>query len=722
MRRSHIFLLLTLAFVAVASVVGQKYFRSRSLPPAEFAGTEVCGSCHQQEYERWSASHHRHAMEAASPGTVRGDFRDAQFRYGKVVSRFFTRDDGFYVTTDNSRGEPETFRIAYTFGYFPLQQYLVQFPDGRMQALSIAWDARPAQEGGQKWFHLYPGAAVSHDDALHWTGAFQNWNSRCASCHSTGLVKGYDRASNRYQTQWREVNVGCEACHGMGSRHVAWAKGDRKGSGNGLLTNLRRTWAPENGVRPIPTVAETLNGQLLACAGCHSRRTELASGRPGSDFLQDFALSPVQEGLYFADGQIQDEVYEIGSFLQSRMHQNHVSCSNCHDAHSGKPLLQGNALCLQCHERRTFETRDHALHDPSTPGGQCVNCHMPQRTYMGVHVRHDHSLRIPDPVGSRTAGAPDACLACHRGKDSAWVAQHIPGQASATGARYPHAPLLAAARGGDASIAPQLLDFARDGTRPVMLRAAALMESARFPSPAQVAVADEALRSPDALVRAGAVMATANYETRERVARLAPVLRDPVRSVRIAAARQLVDVEIAALGAEQAKDIARLMAEYRSSLEQNADLPEGATELALFEASQGRFDAADSALAQALKLSPRYLPALMNRADLYRAQGRDDLAEPLLRDALSAYPESADPLHALGLLYVRTGRARDSVALFRRAARLAPQDPAYRLVYALSLIETGSRAAGIAELESASRQFPGDAAIRAALDSQRERR
>ena len=124
----------------------------------------------------------------------------------------------------DATGKLANFRIKYTFGVYPLQQYLVEFPDGRLQALSIAWDARPKNDGGQRWFHLYPTERITHDDELHWTRPAQNWNFMCADCHSTGVRKNYDAAADRFQTRWAEINVGCEACHGPASRHLEWAR------------------------------------------------------------------------------------------------------------------------------------------------------------------------------------------------------------------------------------------------------------------------------------------------------------------------------------------------------------------------------------------------------------------------------------------------------------------------------------------------------------------
>ena len=80
------------------------------------------------------------------------------------------------------------------------------------------------QEGGQRWFHLYPDQKLEAGSWLHWTGRDQTWNYQCADCHSTDLKKNYDLAANTYATTWSDVNVACEACHGPGSRHVAWAQ------------------------------------------------------------------------------------------------------------------------------------------------------------------------------------------------------------------------------------------------------------------------------------------------------------------------------------------------------------------------------------------------------------------------------------------------------------------------------------------------------------------
>ena len=154
---------------------------------AAFVGSEACATCHQTEAKLWNESQHKHAMQHANATSVLGDFDNASFDYFDVRSRFFKKDDKFFVETDGPDGRLASFEVKYTFGIEPLQQYLIEFPDGRIQALSIAWDSRPKDQGGQHWFHLYPNEQIKHDDVLHWTKLNQNWNFMCAECHSTGV-------------------------------------------------------------------------------------------------------------------------------------------------------------------------------------------------------------------------------------------------------------------------------------------------------------------------------------------------------------------------------------------------------------------------------------------------------------------------------------------------------------------------------------------------------
>jgi hypothetical protein len=318
---------------------------------AKFVGSETCAGCHQTEADLWRGSHHKLAMDHATDKSVLGDFADTSFdRYG-VRSRFFRKDGKFFVETDGPDGKLAVFEIKYTFGVNPLQQYLIEFPDGRLQALSIAWDSRPKEQGGQHWFHLYPNEDIRHDDVLHWTKLNQNWNFMCAECHSTGVRKNYDAMNDRFSTIWSEISVGCEACHGAGSRHVAWARerqhwwpfGKSDDPTRGLAERFteRRdaTWSPNaaRGTAIRSNLPRTLRAEVETCGLCHARRGQFSEAWiPGRWLSETHLVLPLSRGLYHADGQILDEVYEYGSFKQSKMFAAGVTCSDCHEPHSLK--------------------------------------------------------------------------------------------------------------------------------------------------------------------------------------------------------------------------------------------------------------------------------------------------------------------------------------------------------------------------------------------------
>ena len=424
---------------------------------AAYLGSQACAGCHAEEYSAWKGSDHALAMQDANMQNVLANFDNAKFTYANVTSTFFKRDGKFFVNTDGPDGKLADFEIKYTFGVRPLQQYLVEMPGFRFQALSIAWDARPKPVGGQRWFHLYPKERITHGDELHWTRPAQNWNFMCADCHSTELRKNYDAASNRFNTQWTEINVGCEACHGPGSQHLDWArsqipplkKGGKGGFGStdkislnppfskgemsskGLTVSLdeRRgvTWNPlaasGNAARSRPRASER---EIDVCAQCHARRGQIAEGyTAGKPFLDYYRPALLTSPLYHADGQQRDEVYTWGSFLQSKMHANGVTCSDCHNPHSGKVRAEGNTLCATCHLPGKYDAATHHHHKTGSAGAACVACHMPTTTYMIVDPRHDHSLRVPRPELSVQFGTPNTCNGCHTNRDSRWAAAQV---------------------------------------------------------------------------------------------------------------------------------------------------------------------------------------------------------------------------------------------------------------------------------------------------------
>ena len=373
-------------------------------------------------------------MQPATAETVLGNFDNARLTQFGVTTSFYKKDGKYMVNTEGPDGKLQDYEIKYAFGVQPLQQYLIEFPGGRMQALSLAWDTRPQAQGGQRWFHLYPDEKITHDDELHWTQPSQNWNSMCAECHSTHVEKNYDPVSRTFSTSWSEIDVSCEACHGPGSEHVAWAEhapGWEKLSGKGLVISLDErkdvhwTINPESGTAERSKVRDS-DKEIEMCARCHARRSPISHDYVHGEALLDHYLPRrLDEGMYFADGQIDDEVYVYGSFIQSRMYHAGVTCSDCHEPHSVALRLPGNGVCLQCHQADRYDQSSHHFHQPGSPGASCAECHMPPRTYMVVDPRHDHSMRIPRPDLSLKLGTPNACNNCHQDKDSKWAAAQL---------------------------------------------------------------------------------------------------------------------------------------------------------------------------------------------------------------------------------------------------------------------------------------------------------
>ncbi len=692
---------------------------------AAYVGSESCASCHQQAYKGWQQSHHWQAMQPATEETVLGDFNDARFTHFDVTSKFSMRDGKFTVETDNAKGEMETFTIDYTFGFYPLQQYLIAFDDGRYQALSVAWDSRPKNEGGQRWFHLYPDEAIPHDDPLHWTGAFQNWNSRCASCHSTDLRKNYDPKKDTYHTEWSEVTVGCESCHGAGSQHLAWAAGQESIPDKGLLLSLndRANWQMTD-QRPtmVNTSEQRPQRQVGACAGCHSRRQELAHRRVDADYLESYDPSLLLDGLYFPDGQIQDEVYVYGSFLQSKMHAEGVVCSNCHEPHSLQLRAEGNALCGQCHNAEVFDTPAHHHHPTNSQGAQCVECHMPDRTYMVVDPRRDHSFRVPQPALSGLLGTPNACTGCHQDEDNNWAKQALEDWYGHQPLRDQHASTLAIARGNNPAALKLLQKLANDPSESLIVRATAVRETGRFASTETVTEAINHLYSDDPLLRVAAVHAIEVLPVNQRYTILGPIVEDPVKAVRIAVAAALAGTRPSQLSSDQAKGLGALYAEYQETLAYNADMPSGQLNIGLFQLAQGDIEQAEGAYQHALKLAPGYLPAMLNLADLYRGTGAEEKAKPLLQRAMTLAPEEAPAYHAMGLSLVRQKKIAEAMPYLQKAAELSPESARYSYVYGVALHSSGDTAKAIEVLQQAAQQHPYDTSITGALKAYSEQK
>ena len=227
-----------------------------------YLGDGSCTSCHEEAFTTWQSSHHDLAMQVVSEETVLGNFDSIEASIDGVNYFFFKKATDFYVKIKEIDNSENVYKIAEVFGLTPLQQYLVDFPNGKKQVLRVTWDSVE-----KKWFHQYAGDGITVTDWLHWTNGAQNWNTMCAECHSTNLKKDYLVEKDSFHTSYSSINVNCESCHGPGEKHVRWANSDQTD---------KNMWV---------IMGDDQNTQLNMCAPCHARRVKLTKNLvPGMQF------------------------------------------------------------------------------------------------------------------------------------------------------------------------------------------------------------------------------------------------------------------------------------------------------------------------------------------------------------------------------------------------------------------------------------------------------
>jgi len=680
---------------------------------AEFTGSESCADCHTNAYQDWQQSHHELAMQPMSAATVLGDFNNSRFEHQGITTTFFMENGDYRVRTAGADGELQDFTLLHTFGVYPLQQYLAQMPDGKVQAFSVAWDSRTPDEGGQRWFHVYGDEPIDHTDVLHWTRQSQNWDTMCADCHSTGLVSQYDISTDTFATQFAEVNVACEACHGPASLHVAWARNGPKddmadAAGNGLTKAFHDrkdvSWIPDaatgNSTRSTPRLTAT---EITTCSSCHSRREKNVNG-PATDaeFLNEHAPALIDPGLYYADGQQRDEVYVYGAFLQSKMHAAGVTCSDCHNPHSLELRAPGAQVCLQCHAAETFKTEEHTLHRPDSAGADCVECHMPPTNYMQIDARHDHSIRVPRPWLSETFGTPDTCQNCHAEKTSAWATQLLTESGKGPDDTQPHwsETFARALNASDIPSPESLQQIAMSSETPDIIRATTFSNGLYSMHPEALAMLEEQLQSPNSLLRWGAVRGL-NYADPATQARLTPpLLSDPVKAIRLEALPIMLNLGTDTLSNTEQKALQPVIEEYIAAATVNAERAESQVNLGNMYRQLQRLGQAESAYKNGLKVNPDFVPAYVNLADLYRLQQREQEARALLQQGIERQPSQAMLYQMLGLSLVRDSQTAAALPYFKNAADLSPGEVRYAMTFALALEAVQKPQEAIVYLES----------------------
>lgn len=712
------------AFLVTASLFAYNNIGANT--ESEFVGSKTCESCHQNEYQLWQSSHHDLAMQEATPDTVLGDFSNQTYTYFDTTSSFYQKDQKYFVKTDGPDGNLATFEVAYVFGVYPLQQYLIEFSEGRYQSLGIAWDTRSEKEGGQRWFHLYPEEEIKHDSPLHWTGLDQNWNYMCAECHSTNLNKNFSEDTKHYQTTWSEIDVSCEACHGPGKNHIAWAQQPNNGQKHtdkrlSVALNNAATWIINSGTGLASrSPARSNNKEIEVCARCHSRRSaqwdEYVHGKPLLDTHVPAALS---EDLYHPDGQIDDEVYVYGSFLQSKMYQKGVTCSDCHDPHTLNLKAEGNKLCVSCHLANKFETPTHHFHEADNSGTKCVSCHMPEKTYMVVDPRKDHSFRIPRPDLSLKLGTPNACTQCHQGRSNEWAVTNIekwyPNSSRRKEIHY--GEVLSAGRRGSSNANQLLVDLANNLSQSEIVRASAVSQLQGYMNPFSLTAINDQLHDKKPFVKFSAIGATEALPPGVKIKLLKHLLDDDLRMIRLEAARELANTRAQIADQILLKKLDHSISEYIAAQKFNAERPEAHVNLGVLYANMRLIEQAQVEYKKAITIDPTFISSYINLADLYRAQNLDQEGKNYLLAAIEQQPDLGAAYHALGLLLIRQKKINDALPSLLKATELEPSNTRYKYVYAVALDSMGQTKRAIDILMLAHMNRPSDRDVLYALIS-----
>jgi len=626
------------------------------LGTSQFVGNKTCISCHAESGEDWNQSHHSHSMEGPSRETVLAPFEGETFSGEEVDYSFYQKNGQFHVDI-TEKGQPsQSFVIANTFGFTPLQQYLVKMPGGKLQILRVSYNSEK-----EKWFHQYDGDLISVHDWLHWDQQSMNWNSMCADCHSTNVQKNYNPFNQTYQTTFSEINVGCESCHGPGSSHAESAGADQ----GSTLADV----SPKNYVN--------------TCGACHSRRSKLGDGHDHSeDFYNQYHLNGLDPNHYQLDGQIQDEDFVLTSFLSSKMSHRGIVCADCHNPHTQKLKLEGNALCLQCHQPQ-YAKVEHHFHQLDTEGAQCISCHMPGKTYMGNDYRRDHSFRVPRPDQSEKYGTTNACTQCHTDRSDAWAAKSV---VEFYGNHRPHHFSDSLLAGRTEGRMGALISIVRDTSFANIARASAIEDLGNYPAEEWwPQISNMAPRHPSPQIRAALQMALSNQVSERWVSTITLGLKDSMVNVQLLAYRNALR-----LPAERrpGNEMVSLKTTYEKYLEFNSDFKEGRNHWAEYAQIHGDKVQAIVRFSESLGIDSLQPEPYINLAILYSQDSNFEKSDETLNALHMLFPQDDYGYYLHGLLLLETGDKNQAIKYLETAIEINPYNDNYwrNLVSAYELI------------------------------------
>ncbi len=633
-----------------------------------YMGDTSCKSCHATEHEAWKLSDHFKAMQLPDDSTVLGDFNNVSYNSDGVTSRFFKRDNNYFINTQGEDGLNHDYEVKYTFGYHPLQQYLVELPGGKLQVPRVSWDTK-----AKKWFHQYPGTTIPNHDWMHWSGNSQNWNTMCASCHSTNVVKNYNIEHDTYHTTFDAINVSCESCHGPASKHIAYIKSNKYKVDPNVMGSFLALGKSANQKEIINT-----------CGLCHSRKADITGAvLPGKEFMDDFIPQIPDTELFHADGQMKGEVYNYSSFLESKMYRRNVSCTNCHNPHSGNLVKPGNLVCGQCHEAKKFDVPEHTFHKAGSEASECKSCHMYSKEYMVNDLRHDHSFRVPRPDLTVKYGTPNTCNGCHKDKSAQWAVTSIEKNYGAT-RKYHFAEDLIPGSKMDANSFRHLQKLLQDTAVGFIVKATAAEYVGKLNTAESLHELLNCLSKKDALVRYQALRSLEHFQFSSWISQVAELLNDSVRAVRIAAANLMISIPTNQIPPAALPSLFKAKSELERFTLYQTDFAQGNVGAGDYYSKIRDYYKAEMFYKKALEMDGMLNYARLNMSAVLSAQGKNIEALKTLNEALIIDKSDNRIYYNMALLQVELNNIQGAVESFEEAVKLNSQNP--RLYYNYGLL------------------------------------
>ncbi|WP_372801271.1 tetratricopeptide repeat protein [Lutibacter sp.] len=681
-----------------------------------FIGSDKCSSCHEKEYKDWLGSDHQLAMQLPTDSTVLGDFNNSKYTIYGVTSTFLKQDDSFIINTQGPDGNYHDYKVKYTFGHYPLQQYLVEFPNGKLQVITPFWDSRAKDEGGQKWQHLYPDEFIASHDELNWGRPLQNWNYMCAECHSTNVKKNYDLKTQTYNTTFDEINVSCEACHGPGDVHAKWAENkDQKVKNMGLIFDIMDRDSAHWKIDPNTALVtrskpRKSNMQVEWCGRCHSRRSQLTDEFTFGKMLEHtHQVAYLDYPLYNDDGTNNDEDYVYGSFLQSKMYAKGVTCKDCHNVHSGQLKIEKDNVCFQCHMPQKYKSTNHHKHEENSDGASCISCHMPKITVMVVDPRSDHSMRIPRPDISVKTGATNACNNCHKDKSNEWS---LAAFKNWYGNKYDTIPHYGFAfhkvRTNQPEAQKALNKVINDKNMAHIVIGTAIRFQDYSNNPMAFENLEMALASSSPLVRRAGLESLKNLPKQQQFEYALPLTKDSIYGVRYMANSLIYDIPITNVPKEQQAVLINTRKEYINQLLYWQDRALGLSSLGVAALNLGKQEQAEDYFKKAVALDTLNLIAKINYADLKRMQGKNEECIAILKKIISIDKTFSVAYQALAFAYIRMGDKQKALNTLKTAINIIKNDPQNHYYFAVLQNDLGQNKQAISTIMKALKTYPNN--------------